>query len=106
MSTAGPIPPNGGSPRQGGRSVPPSWLIPAVVATLCCFAPTGIVSVYFAAQVNAYWEKGDSRAAVKASRRARTWLVVSLLLWAASMLFLVATGRLGMLLESGVIEGS
>lgn len=86
-----------------GPRVASSWLVPAVVATLCLFSPTGVVAVYFAAQVRPYWTVGDRRAANTAARRARAWTLLSIFLWAVFMAILVATGRLGRLLEAGVI---
>lgn len=97
-----------GQPQQqrvAARKVPASWLAPAIVSTICCFAPTGVVALYFAAQVNAFWNSGNQAAAVKASKRARTWLIVTILLWALAMVFLIATGRMGALFESGVVTG-
>lgn len=90
-----------GNPR-GGR-VPSSWLAPAVVTALCCFSPTGIVAVYYAAQVNVNWLKQDRREAVRCARLARRWVWVSVFAWAAVTLVLIATGRLGRLLEAGVL---
>lgn len=85
------------------RPGPNSWLAPAVVATLCCFAPTGIVALYFAAQVNLLWDNGDRQAAATRARQARTWVLVSVVLWVVAMVILVTTGRFGRLLEAGLI---
>ncbi|MFA7266886.1 MAG: CD225/dispanin family protein [Candidatus Nanopelagicales bacterium] len=83
--------------------VPSSWLAPAVVVTLCCFSPTGIVAVYYAAQVSVNWRTGERREASRCARLARRWVWVSVLLWALVTLVLIATGRFGRLLEAGVV---
>lgn len=62
--------------------------------------------MYFAAQVNAFWNSGDQAAALKASKRARMWLIITILLWALVMVFLIATGRMGSLFESGFVSGA
>ncbi|MFZ1362315.1 MAG: CD225/dispanin family protein [Candidatus Nanopelagicales bacterium] len=93
-------------PRVAVRAVPASWLAPAIVSTILCFSPTGVVAVYFAAQVNAFWNSGNQVAAAKASKRARTWLIITIFLWALTMVFLIATGRLGSLFESGFVSGA
>lgn len=87
------------------RVAPASWLAPAIVATLCCFSPTGVVAVYYSAQVNTYWNLGNSQAAAVASKKARRWVIISVLLWVIAMIFLIATGRMGALFESGALSG-
>ena len=96
----------GKSPSHSGAArdvVPSSWLAPAIVATLCCLSPTGVVAVYFAAQVSTRWGSGDRRGAARCARMARTWVLVSLVLWAVTLAILVATGRAGRFLEAGVL---
>ncbi|NQU36407.1 MAG: CD225/dispanin family protein [Actinobacteria bacterium] len=87
----------------GRDRAPSSWLAPAIVATLCCFSPTGVVAVYFAAQVSARWSNGDRKSALRCARIARTWVFVSIVLWVLVMVILVATGRAGRFLEAGVL---
>jgi|GEM_PF-1403721 len=87
----------------GRDHVPSSWLAPSIVATLCCFSPTGVVAVYFAAQVSSRWSLGDRKSALRCARIARTWVFVSIVLWVVAMVILVATGRFGRFLEAGVL---
>lgn len=86
-------------PRPG----PNTWLAPAVVVTLCCFSPTGVVAVYFASQVRTLWERDEREAALQKASRARLWVFLSIVLWAVAMVILVATGRAGRLWEAGLI---
>ncbi len=88
---------------RAGVRVPSNWLAPAVVTALCCFSPTGIIAVYYAAQVNVNWLDGHRKEALRCARLARRWVWLSIFLWAAVTLVLIATGRLGRLLEAGVL---
>jgi t-SNARE complex subunit (syntaxin) len=49
----------------------------AILTTLFCCLPAGIVSIVYAAQVNSKWTGGDYRGAFDSSRNARTWAIVS-----------------------------
>ena len=80
-------------PQQQWSAMPPappasvqSYLIPAIVVTLLCFLPTGIVAIIFAAQVSSKQQAGDLAGATKASNNAKTWVIVSvvtgLIFWA------------------------
>jgi Interferon-induced transmembrane protein len=63
---------------QGGP--PPSiqtYLVPAILVTLFCFLPTGIAAIVFASQVNSKRSAGDYTGAMEASRKARLWTIVS-----------------------------
>ena len=55
----------------------PNYLVHAIVVTVLCCVPFGIVAIVFAAQVNGKLEAGDYNGAVESSRKARTWCWVS-----------------------------
>ena len=55
----------------------PNYLIQAILATIFCCLPAGIVGIVFAAQVNGKLSAGDYAGAVAASRKAKTWCWVS-----------------------------
>lgn len=52
-------------------------LADAIVATLCCFLPTGIVAIIYAAQVNNKIKKGDINGAMESSKNAIMWVWIS-----------------------------
>lgn len=56
---------------------PPSNLVWAILTTVLCCLPFGIVSIVFAAQVNSKWATGDFSGAQEASRKARLWAIVA-----------------------------
>jgi ABC-type Fe3+ transport system permease subunit len=55
----------------------PNYLVQAILVTLCCCWPLGIVN---AAQVNSKLQRGDIAGAEAASNSARTWCWVSFIL--------------------------
>jgi hypothetical protein len=55
----------------------PNYLIPAILTTVFCCLPFGIVSIVYAAQVNGKLEAGDRAGALQSSRSARMWAWIS-----------------------------
>src|SRR6266481_3756496 len=51
----------------------PTYLVPAILSTLFCCLPFGIVAIVFAAQVGSRLNAGDVAGAQRASANARTW---------------------------------
>jgi len=58
---------------------PPAYLAWAILATIFCCMPFGIVAIVYAAQVNSYWQTGNSEKAAELSRKAKTWCWVAFL---------------------------
>jgi len=59
---------------QGGaRPNIPNHLVKAIISTICCCIPFGIVAIVFAAQVNGKLDSGDYAGAQKASQQANMW---------------------------------
>lgn len=56
---------------------PPNYLAPAILATVFCCLPAGIVAIVKAAQVNTLWERGDVAGARAASASAKQWAIIS-----------------------------
>lgn len=84
-STPAPPPPPGGGPHpempQGGGPVPAppdSNLVWAILTTVFCCAPLGIVSIVYAAQVSSKWTAGDYAGAVESADKAKRFAI-----WAA-----------------------
>ena len=55
----------------------PNYLVQAILATICCCLPAGIVSIVYAAQVNGKVERGDIASAREYSDNARKWAWIS-----------------------------
>ncbi len=50
-----------------------NYLVPAILVTVFCCLPFGIVSIVYAAQVNGKLEAGDIEGARRTSERAKMW---------------------------------
>lgn len=70
----------------------PNYLVQAILTTVCCCVPFGIVAIVYAAQVNGKIAQGDITGAQAASKNAKTWA------WVAFGCGLVST-TLAILLE-------
>lgn len=65
------------NPRGEDRPHVPNHLVWAILATIFCCPPTGIVSIVYSAQVNGKVAAGDFAGAREASEKAKTWAWVS-----------------------------
>ena len=55
----------------------PNYLVQAILVTIFCCLPFGIVAIVFAAQVNGKRKSGDYAGAIRVSENAKTWCWVS-----------------------------
>ena len=58
-------------------SPPPNHLVWAILSTLFCCLPLGIVSIVYAAQVNGKYASGDIAGAQESSRKAKQFAIWS-----------------------------
>lgn len=68
-----------------------NYLIPSLLATLCCCLPTGVVALIFASQVNGKLASGDEAGAQAAASKAKLWCWISV---GCSVLLVPITGIL------------
>jgi uncharacterized membrane protein YoaT (DUF817 family) len=54
-----------------------NYLVFAILTTVFCCLPAGVVSIIYAAQVNGKIAAGDFAGAMAASKNAKTWAMVS-----------------------------
>jgi hypothetical protein len=99
---AGVVPPPVPPPITGNqpRADVSTYLIPAILSTIFCCIPFGIVAIIFAAQVSSKLNAGDVPGAQKASANARTWCwlafgcgIIATLLWFPPVFFKLRTYR-------------
>lgn len=66
-------------PAASDGAVPhiPNYLVQAILVTIFCCLPAGIVSIVYAAQVNGKVAAGDIAGARAASQNAKTWAWIS-----------------------------
>ena len=75
---------------------PPSYLVWAILTTLFCCLPFGIVSIVYAARVDSKYNAGDLAGSLEASNNAKKWAIISALVSVALLvlwvLLVVAVG--------------
>ena len=72
-----------------------TYLVPAILCTLCCCLPGGIVALVYSAQVSSKLAAGDVAGATAASRNAMLWCWISVGLGALSGISLTFFNLLG-----------
>lgn len=55
----------------------PNYLVFAILTTVFCCLPAGVVSIVYAAQVNGKIAAGDIAGAMAASKNAKLWAMIS-----------------------------
>ncbi len=68
-----PAPPAPHAVEPPSEPTPPNYLVWAILSTLFCCWPTGIVAIVFAAQVSSKMQAGDLDGARRASSNAKMW---------------------------------
>lgn len=61
-------------------TMPPTYLVWAVVMTILCCTIPGIVAIIYSAQVTSKYHQGDFDGAARSSRQAEIWIIVSFVL--------------------------
>lgn len=75
--------PTASAPPMPGNAAPtvgtkiPNYLVQAILVTLCCCLPGGIVAIVYAAQVNSKQAAGDIAGAQDSSNKAKMWCWIS-----------------------------
>jgi hypothetical protein len=91
---AAPAPPWSG-PHSAYSKPPTSYLGWAIICTIVCFMPFGVVAIIKASQVSSRWAQGDLDGACRASRAAKVWCLLALGVWLASLLLFGSIGLMG-----------
>jgi hypothetical protein len=83
---------------------PKNYLVEAILATIFCCQPFGIISIIYAAQVNSKFAEGNYEGAAKASKNAKNWMIAEivsgLIVAISTVIFIVAIGGFT-ILEAG-----
>lgn len=58
--------------------MPPTYMVWAILATLCCCLPAGVVAIVFSSQVSSKYYMRDYEGARRSSRNAEIWIIVSI----------------------------
>jgi hypothetical protein len=65
------------APYQAQGARPQNYLVWAILTTIFCCLPLGIVSIVFAAQVDGKLASGDYAGAVASSENAKRWAIIA-----------------------------
>ncbi len=63
---------------SGATSEVQNYLIPAILATIFCCLPLGVVSIIFATQVNSKVASGDIAGAMESSKKAKMFMFIAI----------------------------
>lgn len=69
-------------PNSAGTQMPPlpkpdNYLVWAILSTICCCLPFGIVSIVYAAKVDGLYSGGQYSQAQEAADNAKKWAIIS-----------------------------
>lgn len=64
------------APAYGGQPEPDNYLVWAILVTVLCCLPFGIVSIVYATKVSGLWSQGRYPEAQAASANARKWAII------------------------------
>lgn len=70
----------GQQPVQEAPQCPPTYLAWAIICTICCCLPAGIVAIIYAVNIKNAYYSGDYAKAYRNSSRAQIWIIVSIVL--------------------------
>ena len=100
-----PVPPK--SPVVPKRSKPDNWLVWAILSTILCCLPLGVVSIIYAAKVDNLWASGQYDEAERASKNARLFFFLALILGIVGSLIAFAGGIVSSLIvnSASFIDG-
>ncbi len=73
QATASAAQPQAAPAAPGQPAQIPNYLVQAILVTIFCCLPFGIVAIVFAAQVNGKLQTGDINGAMESSRKAKMW---------------------------------
>lgn len=79
---------------DGTPPMPDTYLVWAILATICCCIPTGIVAIIYASKVSPAYYRGDYMGAMDASSKAQLWTIISFVAGLIWMPFSVIFGSL------------
>ncbi|GAB3675287.1 CD225/dispanin family protein [Angustibacter aerolatus] len=102
-SYGSPPPQGGGFGGYGGPAgpPPPNYLVWAILTTIFCCLPLGVVSIVFSAQVNGKYAGGDVAGAQDSSRKAKQFAI-----WSAIAGVIVAVLYIVLVVVLGVVGSS
>ena len=74
------------------------YLVIAIISTICCCPPFGIVAIVYAVKINSEISSGDKQKAADSARKAKIWIIVAVasgIVWDLFMIFLGLFSAMG-----------
>ena len=68
---------------------PDNYLVWAILSTVLCCMPFGIVAILKASQVDTFWAQGNQTEAIEAANAAKKWTIISVVSSAAILFIYV-----------------
>lgn len=68
------------APFETREPMPPTYMLWAILSTICCCFPAGIVALFFSMSVSSKYYAGDIERAKRNSRMTEIWIIVSVVL--------------------------
>lgn len=68
------------APYETREPMPPTYMLWAILSTICCCFPAGIVALFFSMSVSSRYYAGDIERARRNSRMTEIWIIVSVVL--------------------------
>lgn len=80
------------------KQIPPdNNLVWAILSTLICCWPFGVIAIVYAAKVDKLWDRGFHVEAVQASEKSKKWAIISAIMAGVFWLLYVAVIVIGAL---------
>lgn len=91
---------------QNTQPKPPNYLALAIISTILCCLPLGIVSIVFSTQVNSKYAAGDYEGAEKASKNAKLfWILAAVIGLVVGIIYFAVVGVTAFeMIESGEFD--
>jgi hypothetical protein len=84
------------------QTPPPNYLVWAILTTILCCLPFGIVSIIYAAQVNSKWTEGDYDGAKLSSKHAKIWALVAFVVGISGIIISIILAAVGVITGVGL----
>lgn len=93
---SGPQQPQYGGPQNGAPAKPDNYLVWAILVTICCCLPLGIVAIVYSCQVNNAYSLGNYDLALKKSQDTKKWCmiaaIVGIVYWIVMLILQLVAG--------------
>lgn len=71
------------------------YLVLAIISTVCCCPPFGIVAIVYAAKINSAANSGNYEEAERSARTAKIWIIVAFVVGILGNILLAVLGYIG-----------